>query len=126
MPRGEVRLSLGELQSMMRRQTNRLSKLKRERAKLLTKLAGIDREIASIDGASGGGVRARNPKSLVATLESVLSRSGKPMAVGDIVAAVKATGYRSNSENFRAIVNQTLIKESRFAQASRGMYQLKK
>ena len=33
------------------------------------------------------------------------------MKVGDITDAVLATGYRSNSDNFRAIVNQTLIKE---------------
>ena len=50
------------------------------------------------------------------------------MKVGDIADAVLATGYRSNSVNFRAIINQTLIKErKRFASAGeRGMYQLKK
>ena len=41
--------------------------------------------------------------------------------------AVKANGYRSSSDNFRGIVNQTLIKEKkRFTAPSRGLYQLKK
>lgn len=127
MPRGMIRLSLGELQAMMKRQTNRLTKLRRERSRLIARLDQIDREIADIDGGlGGGGRRARNSKSLVATLEGILGKSGKPMAVGDIVAAVKASGYRSNSANFRAIVNQTLIKEKQFSQVGRGMYQLKK
>ena len=45
---------------------------------------------------------------------------------GDIAVEVQRRGYKSNSANFRGIVNQTLIKEKQFAQASRGMYQLKK
>jgi hypothetical protein len=56
----------------------------------------------------------------------VLGKTGKPMNVGDIAAEVQRRGYKSNSANFRGIVNQTLIKEKQFSQASRGMYQLKK
>ena len=52
--------------------------------------------------------------------------NGKPMRVGEILEAVSATGYRSNSANFRGIINQTLIKErKRFNQAERGTYALK-
>ena len=40
--------------------------------------------------------------------------------------AVLKTGYRTNSANPKGIVNQALIKEKRFAQAGRGVYQLKK
>ena len=55
-----------------------------------------------------------------------LRSSGKAMRVGEIVDAVTSTGYRSNSANFRGIVNQTLIKErKRFGQADRGLYELK-
>jgi hypothetical protein len=41
---------------------------------------------------------------------------------------VQAGGYRSSSDHFRAIVNQTLIKErKRFSPSGeRGVYQLKK
>ena len=57
---------------------------------------------------------------------TVLRKSGKPMRVADIMNGALSDGYRSNSGNFRGIVNQTLIKEKQFQQAGRGMYQMKK
>jgi hypothetical protein len=105
-----------------------LAKLQKQRAGLVRELASVDRSIARIGGIAGGkGSRARNEQSLTETLQSVLSDGGKPMAVGDILAAVEATGYRSSSANFRGIINQTLIKERKlFSSAGRGIYQLKK
>jgi hypothetical protein len=47
------------------------------------------------------------------------------MKVGEIMDAVLATGYRSGSANFRGIINQTLIKDKRFGQVERGVYELK-
>jgi septal ring factor EnvC (AmiA/AmiB activator) len=105
-----------------------LSKLRKQRNDVQRKLDQVDRQIDRIEGGGGrtSGGRARNAKSLTETLEGVLS-AGKPMKVGDIVDAVKATGYRSSSANFRGIVNQTLIKEDkRFVAPTRGLYQLKK
>jgi hypothetical protein len=78
-------------------------------------------------GSRSRGGRVRNEKSLTALMGEILGKAGKPMPVGDIVAKVQAAGYRSNSANFRGIVNQTLIKERKqFASAGRGLYQLKK
>jgi ribosomal protein L19E len=37
---------------------------------------------------------------------------------------VLAAGYRSNSGNFRGIVNQALIKDKRFTSAGRGLYEM--
>ena len=59
-------------------------------------------------------------------MEELLSKSGKPMQVGDILQKVEDAGYHSRSANFRGIVNQTLIKDKRFTSAGRGLYQLKK
>jgi hypothetical protein len=109
-----------------------VTRLERLRSELQRKLDGVDRQIAKLAGGlrglrgrRGGGTRARNEMSLVEAIETAL-RGGKPMRVGDIVDAVQGAGYRSNSDNFRGIVNQTLIKErKRFAQAGRGVYQLK-
>ncbi len=79
------------------------------------------------NASSGSQKRPRNTMSLVATLSKVLSDGGQPMSVSDIVDGVKASGYKSSSPKFRAIVNQTLIKErEHFTQAGRGIYQLKK
>jgi hypothetical protein len=117
---------------MLENRRREANALQRERNKLLQRLDAVDRKLGSLAGSGGrlrngtGGGRSRNPKSLVATMEAVLGRSGKPMRVGDIMDAVRAEGYRSNSANFRGIVNQTLIKEKRFTSAGRGIYQLKK
>src|SRR5205823_4233275 len=104
-----------------------IRKFGKRRAKLCRELAQIDKEIAALGGASlrVAGARVRNEKSLIAMLEEVMG-GGKPMGVGDIAAAVQKKGYRSNSANFRGIVNQTLIKEKQFTSAGRGMYQLRK
>lgn len=141
MPRGRSidSLTLGEITQIVRRKQGELKKLHKARASLLRRLDSLDAEIAAIGGGNGAGAslaggrgrlggrrRPKNAKSLVETLADVMS-SGKPMPVGDIVKAVQGAGYRSNSGSFRAIVNQTLIKErKRFASAGRGVYQLKK
>ena len=127
-PSSGTNLSLAALQSIMESRRTELGKLRKQRNDIQRKLDHVDRQIDRIEGSGGrtSGGRARNSKSLTETLEEVLN-AGKPMKVGDIVEAVKASGYRSSSANFRGIVNQTLIKEDkRFTAPSRGLYQLKK
>lgn len=128
-PSTGANLSLADLQSILESRRTELNRLRKQRTKIQRELDAIDRQINKIEGAGGGrgGSRVRNAKSLNDTLEDVLRSHGKPMKVGDIVDAVKATGYRTNSANFRGIVNQTLIKDKkRFGASERGMYQLKK
>ena len=123
-------LSITELERILRARRSELQRLSRRRSKLARQMARIDAQVRGLGGdigGVGGGGRARNAQSLVKTMEGVLGKASKPMNVGDIADAVRAKGYKSNSANFRGIVNQTLIKErKRFAQAGRGMYQLKK
>jgi hypothetical protein len=135
-PFGTGGMTIAQLESMLNSRRGKVDQLMRERRKIQSKLDGIDRQIASLAGRGGGGAngsaggpgsRVRNAVSLVATLVKVMKDGGKPMGVGDITDAVKKTGYRSNSANFRAIVNQTLIKERKhFAPTGRGVYQIKK
>lgn len=132
MPRGKTVLSISDLERMLNERRSMLDTLMKQRNE-------IDREIQRLGGngarrrgrppgsggGGGGGKRVHNELSLAAAIESVLKK-GETMGVGEIVDAVKASGYRSSSANFRGIVNQTLIKErKRFASPSRGMYQLK-
>lgn len=124
-------LSIAELSSLIESRRTELNRLRKQRTDLQRKLDAVDRDINKIAGGGvgrrgGGNGRVRNPMSLTATIEHVLSKSGKPMRVGDIAQAVQASGYRSNAANFRGIVNQTLIKDKRFGAADRGVYQLKK
>lgn len=130
MPRGQSKLSINELQQMLNRSRTQLTRLMRQRSRLQGQLDGLDRQIEKLGGnavAGGGGrVRAKNAVSLADSIAKVLGGNGKPMPVREIVSAVRAAGYRSSSPNFRAIVNQTLIKDKRFVAGGRGMYQLKK
>jgi len=133
MPRPRTRsdLTISELENILERRRQRLAGLERERSRAARRLDQIDREIASVGGNGagrmrGGGRRIRNEKSLNEAIADVLKGASGPMKVGDIVDKVQAGGYRSNSANFRGIVNQTLIKDKRFNSASRGLYQMKK
>ena len=133
-PKAGASLTIKQLETMLDARREQLGSLSRERDRILKQLANVDDKVHRLGGSVRGGIligrrggRARNGKSLVGTMEEILAKTGKPMAVGDILDAVLNTGYRSNSANFRAIINQSLIKErKRFANAGRGMYQLKK
>jgi hypothetical protein len=128
-PRKGSDLSISELENILHQRRASLTKLERERAKLVKKLDELDAEISGLGGSARGGRggRVKNAKSLTQTMIEVLSdKNGGPMKVADIVDAVLAKGYKTNSDNFRGIVNQTLIKEKQFVSSSRGAYQLKK
>ena len=134
MPRlGTGAYTIAQLEQMLNKCKNERQKLERERTKVHRRLQQLDNRIHALGGndsgrggAGGGGMRVRNDKSLTEMLESVLGKSNKPMRVGDIAGAVQSGGYRTNSANFRGIVNQTLIKDKRFTSAGRGLYQMKK
>ncbi len=127
-------LNIAELEKILEERRNELLRLRKQRTDLEKDISGIDRQIEKLGGAgsngsrrrSGAGSRARNEKSLNDTIAQVFSEANKAMRVTEIVEAVLATGYRSGSANFKGIVNQALIKDKRFAQVERGIYQLKK
>jgi hypothetical protein len=130
-PKTGSNLSIAQLESILSSRLADLQRLNKEHTKLSNQLAEVERKIAALGGKARGrgrpaGGRVRNEKSLVQTLEMVLSASTVPMRVGDIVDGVLKAGYHTVSENFRGIVNQTLIKERRrFASTGRGMYTTK-
>jgi hypothetical protein len=136
-PASGTNLTIAQLQRVLNDKKAELDKLYRQRGQLQKKMNVLDRQIERVNGganglrvgrgmgAMGGGVRARNEHSLLDTIENVLRSAGKPLKVGDIMDGVLATGYRSSSDNFRGIINQTLIKDKRFGQVERGTYELK-
>src|SRR3954470_11901022 len=112
MPRGRpaASFSIAALESMLQQKRNEIAKLRKQRTAVERELSTIDRRIESLGGGRAGragGGRSKNSKSLVATMSDILSKSAKPMQVGDIVQKVQDAGYRSNSANFRGLVNQT-------------------
>ena len=140
-PPSGMNLSIAQLEQILQLRKGERQRLEKMRGKLQKKLDQLDAKLASLGGPGGSGRgragrnghagggrggRVKNEKSLNEMILSVLGKSSKPMNVGAIADAVRGGGYKSNSANFRSIVNQTLIKDKRFGAASRGMYQLKK
>ena len=123
-------MTIAQLEGLLSSRRTRLNQLARDRKKAQSRLDAIDKQIAQLSGrvsGMGGGSRVRNEVSLVQAMQNVLKDAGKPMRVGEIADSVMRGGYRSNSANFRGIVNQTLIKERKnFQSAGRGLYQIKK
>lgn len=140
-PASGTNLNIAQLQRVLDEKRSEVEKLQRQRMELQKRMTQLDRQIERIGGggalngsrgrgAGGGGGttaggRARNERSLLETIEAVLREAGKPMKVGDILDGVTSSGYRSGSANFRGIINQTLIKDKRFGQVERGVYELK-
>lgn len=127
---GLARVPIDDLQAELRRRQGSLRKLEAKRAKLAAALDAIDRQIQAFGGvpsgraASGGGRRRpRNEMNLVEALAQVLK--GKTMSVTEVAQAVQDAGYQTTSDNFRTIVNQTLIKSDRFKKVGRGQYTAK-
>jgi hypothetical protein len=70
--------------------------------------------------AAGGRKRARNAESLEVALAKVLK--GKTMGVSEAADAVRKSGYKTTSPNFRTIVNQTLLRSELIKKTGRGAY----
>jgi hypothetical protein len=116
-------MTVSELQAELSRRRRGVGKLERRREKLMAELAGINAQIAEMGGSMGGGAggtRARNTMTLPEALHQVLQ--GVTMSVTDAADSVRAAGYSSSAANFRTMVNQALLKDSRFKKVSRGQY----
>jgi len=131
-PASTAGFTIAQLEQILRDRRGEVARLEKRRKKIARQLAQLDSRITSLGGSirgggnGRGGSRVRNDQSLPEAIAAVLGKSSKPMKVGDIADGVLGTGYRSNSDNFRGIVNQTLIKDKRFNAPSRGLYQFKK
>lgn len=119
-------ISVADLQRELRRRertSNRhILKLQKRREKIVQSLAELDSEIASLGGRITGGIRKRprNDNNLTDALHNLLKN--KTMSVTEAAAEVQKAGYMTTSPNFRTIVNQTLLKDSRFKRVGRGQY----
>lgn len=138
------RTSTQELMDELRRRERRLPRLQRKRDQLLEQLEEVEREIEELGGESrgrgrgragrssrtkkagrsgGGRKRPQNEMPLGDMLVKVM-RKGQTYKVSDLVNKVQEAGYKTTASNFSTIVNQTLIKDERFQQKSRGHYTL--
>ncbi|MBM4107471.1 MAG: hypothetical protein FJ255_01440 [Phycisphaerae bacterium] len=115
-----------QLRRELSKRSRRLPGLRRRLDGLRARVAELEVEIASLGGdggvsASGGRKRPKNDLTLVDALHKLLK--GQRMTVTQATAEVQKAGYRTSAENFRTIVNQTLIRfKNRFKKLSRGVY----
>jgi hypothetical protein len=118
-------LPINILHAEIRRRQKSGSSLLKRREKLAAKLAALDAEIRAAGVAAGRGVtgrtRPQNAMSLAGTMAKVLN--GKTMGVSELAEAVLKSGYNTHANNFRTMVNQTLIKNRKvFKKVDRGQY----
>lgn len=124
MPKGKLsNISISELHTEIRRRQRHLDALHRKREKLATQLREVEEQILEEGGAMGaltGRKRPRNEQNLADALADLLSN--QTLSVTEAAEQVQSAGYRTTSPNFRTIVNQTLLKDTRFKRVGRGRY----
>lgn len=122
------------LRAELERRVKEQERARATREELLEDLKAIERKIADLGGAVARPRGRRGPSrgqrgpgggaSLPDVLQQVLA--GKTMSVAEIAEAARAAGYKSSSDKFRQIVNQTLAKNAnRFKRVGRGQYTVK-
>ena len=142
--RKNVKMSIEDLLSELKKYQARLPKLQRKERKLQKQLAAVQAEIESLGGVVGslagkkpGRIakgakakgrrpvkRAKNKVKLADAIVAVLS-SDKSLSVPQIAEAVKSQGYTSKSKTFQTIIYQTLGRDKRVKRVARGQYRLK-
>jgi hypothetical protein len=115
-------LSVAELEQMLDARRAELSELETLRNKLAADLEQCDARISQLTGGGRrgrrgrkvsrrrpGGGRGRKQPPLKSVIVEVLQKSKKPLSVDDIVDRVLATGYKSNSDEFRKVAYLNLF-----------------
>lgn len=135
-----AKLTTEQLKKELARRTKVLPRLLKKRAKLEKIVAAIDSLIAAHGGEAvskgrggrkkagakkKGGKRPPREGSLKAVLMMALAGK-KGVGVAEAVKAVLAAGYKSESKDFRLLVNQTLLTNGEFRKVGRGLYTLSK
>ncbi len=137
--------SISDLRRQLKARRKAAGKLRAARAKLVRRVAALDKEIAAVVGAGRkvarrkkkaprGRGRAKKAlprkratgKPLAAYIRRILSKAGEGMRVKAIMGAVRKAGYRSSSKDFYGIVAKTLLDGEQYQRVKRGVYKLAK
>lgn len=135
-------LSLSDLHREIARRGKQSAGLRKRRDALLKQVAALSAQIGdepSMPAKGGPGrprgsknrkrgtvparPRSENQTSLADALSAVLK--GQTMSIAESIDAVRKAGYKSDSPNFRTMVNIALIKKDRFTRVSKGKYTAK-
>lgn len=134
--------TIEQLERELAAQKKQVASLQIRRAKLLTRLAKLDKSIASLTGmhtglagepkgkpwrrvAKMGKAHGKGGKSLPECIHNALAAEAKPMRVKAVQQAVLDAGYKTASKKgFYGMVAAALRDKKRFARVSRGVYKL--
>ena len=124
---GLVTASVPQLHAELRRRSLVLVQLRRTRERLVREMAAVDKRIVEFEPA-GAPPHRKRPKNTVILLDALRKvLDNHTLSVTQAAGAVTRGGYRTTSENFRTIVNQTLLGNKKaFKKVSRGNYTLRK
>ncbi|MEL6330188.1 MAG: hypothetical protein AAFR38_11045 [Planctomycetota bacterium] len=120
-------VTTADLAREMQRREASIGRLQRRRERLQEQIEEIDRELGTLGASHVAGVGRKRPKNEMKLADALVKLlTGRTMSVTEATEAVQEAGYRTSSSTFRTIVNQTLIKDSRFKKVARGQYTSKK
>ncbi len=126
--------SVSELERMLKARKTELESLIKKREKILKELSVIEKRIKALEGRKQSTgpkqrrksrKRPKNAKSLRSTVTEVLSRNKKGFALDPLSKRVLATGYKSNSGNFKNVLYQCLYNHEEFVHDEKtGLYRV--
>lgn len=111
----EQTYSVAELEKILDDRKAQLQQLGKRREELQAELEKLNNEILALMGEGGRMPRStrrrrrpENEKSLRAVVLDVLGKNKKGVTLADLSEKILATGYKSNSRNFRNVLYQCL------------------
>lgn len=126
-------MSVAELEKALSARRERIDSLMADRDQILRELDKVEGKIRDLGGSFSGrraqgrrGPRAKNEKPLWGYVEDILGRSKRGVTIEELEKKVLASGYKTNSNNFRNVIYQCLYHAEEVSHdSSTGRYILK-
>ena len=126
--------SVSDLERMLKARKSELEILIKKREKKLKELSIIEKRIKVLEGRKQAAGRKRrktsrkrvkNAQSLRSTVAEVLSKNKNGVALDPLSKRILATGYKSNSSNFKNVLYQCLYNNDQFIHDKKtGLYRV--
>jgi len=107
-------VTVAQLEQALARKKARLDALVKRRRTLQSQLEGVERKLEELGGRNAETVtrrrrkRSKNAQSLRDIVLGLLTKHRKGQSMAELQEAVRATGYKSQSTNFRNVMYQCL------------------
>lgn len=126
-------MSLAELEKALAAKREKIDEYMSERDQLLKNLSRVESKILDLGGSLSGrkvqgrrGPRVKNEKPLWGYVEDILGRSKRGLTIDELEQKILASGYKTNSSNFRNVIYQCLYHAEQVSHDSTtGRYILK-